>query len=138
MSTTDLVPVLFEHVPHPHIERRRRLGAPKHADHAVGLNGRLALFVTAVIGTMWCAYLFTLLALLSAPAAFSSGSLLVIVAWIAQTFIQLVLLPIIIVGQNIAAKASDARADATYRDVEAILHELGQLEAHLAAQDAAR
>jgi len=73
----------------------------------------------------------------SLPAAILSGSAIVIVAWIAQTFLQLVLLPIIIVGQNVQAVASDARADATYKDAGAILAESKQIQAHLAAQDAA-
>jgi hypothetical protein len=100
-----------------------------------GFNGKLGLFITTSVGTMWAAYLFVLLALVSLPAALSSGDTIIIVAWIAQTFLQLVLLPIIIVGQNIQAKASDKRADDTYRDAEAVLHECVQIQAHLTAQD---
>jgi hypothetical protein len=59
----------------------------------------------------------------------------VIVAWIAQTFLQLVLLPVIIVGQNIQAAAADARAIATYEDATAILEEAKQIQHHLEAQD---
>ncbi len=81
------------------------------------------------------AYAFTVLALVSAPSAFGSGNLLIIVAWIAQTFLQLVLLPIIIVGQNVQAAAADKRAQATYDDASAILVESQQIQAHLMAQD---
>jgi hypothetical protein len=84
---------------------------------------------------MWCAYIFTLIALISLPSAIASGQAIVIVAWIAQTFIQLVLLPIIIVGQNIQGKAADKRSEQTYNDAEAILSECLQLQAHLQAQD---
>jgi prefoldin subunit 5 len=66
----------------------------------------------------------------------SSGNEIVIVSWVAQTFLQLVLLPIIIVGQNIQAKASDERAIATYDDAGAILEETKQIQGHLKAQDA--
>jgi hypothetical protein len=59
------------------------------------------------------------------------------VAWIAQTFLQLVLLPVIIVGQNIQAAAADARAVATYEDATALLEEAKQVQKHLAAQDEA-
>jgi len=137
---------LFEYVPHPHAERRKQTGAPKVASavtqvHGFGLigriNARVGLKITLIVGTMWCAYLFTLLALVSAPAAFRSGNSLIIVAWIAQTFLQLVLLPIIIVGQNVQAAAADARAQATYDDAAAVLEEARQIQAHLAAQDAA-
>jgi hypothetical protein len=62
--------------------------------------------------------------------------LIVIVAWVAQTFLQLVLLPIIIVGQNIQAEASDKRAEQTYNDAEAVLHEAVEIQRHLSAQDA--
>jgi hypothetical protein len=61
----------------------------------------------------------------------------VIVAWVAQTFLQLVLLPVIIVGQNIQAAAADARAIATYEDATAILEEAKQIQHHLEAQDQA-
>jgi hypothetical protein len=56
---------------------------------------------------------------------------------LAQTFLQLVLLPIIIVGQNVQAAATDARSQATYDDAAAVLEESKQIQAHLAAQDAA-
>ena len=85
---------------------------------------------------MWAAYVFFGLSLVSLPAALSSGNEIVIVSWIAQTFLQLVLLPIIIVGQNIQAKASDERAIATYEDAGAILEEAKQIQQHLQAQDA--
>jgi hypothetical protein len=49
----------------------------------------------------------------------------------------LVLLPIIIVGQNVQAAAADARSEATYNDASAVLEEAKQIQAHLAAQDAA-
>jgi hypothetical protein len=126
---------LFQHRPHPRIAQRKHEKPVKVNDARVGVNGRVALIITAVVGTMWCAYIFTLIALISLPAAISSGQAIVIVAWIAQTFIQLVLLPIIIVGQNIQGKAADKRSEQTYNDAEAILSECLQLQAHLQAQD---
>jgi hypothetical protein len=137
---------LFDYVPHPHIESRKAAGPPTVAAaiervHGPGLIGRLnakvGLRITVIVGTMWCAYLFTLLALVSAPTAFRSGDKLIIIAWIAQTFLQLVLLPIIIVGQNVQATAADSRSQATYDDAAAVLAEAKQIQAHLAAQDAA-
>lgn len=129
---------VFEHIPHP--RTRARLGGtapppPKVDDERVGLNGKLGLHITTIVGTMWAAYLFTLLALVSFPSAIRSGDSIIIVAWIAQTFLQLVLLPIIIVGQNLQARATDKRAEQTYKDVDAILHECMQIQEHLAAQD---
>jgi hypothetical protein len=86
---------------------------------------------------MWAAYLFFGLTLVSLPAAIQSGNIIVIVSWIAQTFLQLVLLPIIIVGQNIQAAASDRRAIATYEDAGAILEEAKEIQVHLGDQDQA-
>jgi hypothetical protein len=83
---------------------------------------------------MWCAYAFGLFDLLSLPTAIRNG-IATIVAWVAQTFLQLVLLSIIIVGQNIQAAAADKRAEATYLDGEANLHEILAAQEHLAAQD---
>ena len=57
------------------------------------------------------------------------------VQWIAQRFLQLVLLSIIIVGQNVQAAASDERAENTYQDAEAVLHEALQIQDHLLTQD---
>jgi hypothetical protein len=132
---------IFQHVPHArtrdHIEGRAP-PPPKVDDGRVGLNGRVGLFVTTVVGTMWAAYLFTILALVSFPSAMRSGDSIIIVAWIAQTFLQLVLLPVIIVGQNIQSKAADRRAEETYKDAEAVLHECVQIQEHLAAQDQGR
>lgn len=127
--------VAFRHVPHPRIRERSTEKPPLTTDERVGVNGKIGVFITAVVGTMWAAYLFTLLALVSLPAAIRSGSQLIIVAWVAQTFLQLVLLPVIIVGQNVQARAADKRAQQTYSDAEAILHECLQLQAHLQAQD---
>jgi hypothetical protein len=139
-APTALTPIpkveeLFHHIPHPRIAERQHDKPVKVDDERVGVNGKVALIITAVVGTMWCAYIFTLLALISLPAAISSGQAIIIVAWIAQTFIQLVLLPIIIVGQNIQGKASDKRSEQTYKDAEAILSECLQLQQHLQAQD---
>jgi hypothetical protein len=138
------MPSIFDYVPHPHIERRAAAGPPKthdaavavHGTSAIGrLNAKIGLKITVIVGTMWCAYLFTLLALVSAPTAFRSGDTIIMVGWIAQTFLQLVLLPIIIVGQNVQATAADARAQATYDDAAAVLEEAKQIQAHLLAQD---
>ena len=95
-----------------------------HGTGAVGrFNTWLALKVTQTVGTMWMAYAFAALTIISLPAAIASRNSLIIVAWIAQTFLQLVLLPIIIVGQNVIQAANDARAEADHETLVAI-HEL--------------
>ena len=59
---------------------------------------------------MSCAYAFAVIALISLPEALSSEDPLEIVSWIAQTFLQLVLLSIIIVGQNIQSEIAEQQA----------------------------
>ena len=58
-----------------------------------------------------------------------------LVSWISQTFLQLVLLSVIIVGQNVQAAAADKRSEATYADADAVLHEAVMIQEHLLAQD---
>lgn len=104
-----------------------------------GFNAKLAVAITSGVGTMACAYLFALLALVSLPAVlieagvlsgtavpafFTKPGLILVVAWIAQTFLQLVLLSIIMVGQRVQSAASDGRAVKQFQDTELILDRL--------------
>lgn len=73
-------------------------------------NDWLALRITNGVGTMWCAYAFTALALIGLPAALRPGGV-GFVQWFAQTFLQLVLLSVILVGQNIQARRHDEHMD---------------------------
>lgn len=126
-----------------------RLGQAVHArtvDHMptrnsyARFNKWLAIKVTAGVGSMTCAYIFSVLALISLPAILSQfqafhttfpswlvkASLIALVSWIAQTYIQLVLLSVIIVGQNIQSAASDARATKTFEDTELLVDRLDE------------
>ena len=67
-------------------------------------NKKLAASITSMVSTMWCAYIFALIALISLPGAIKSGDTIVIVSWVAQTFLQLVLLSIIMVGQKCSVR----------------------------------
>jgi hypothetical protein len=84
---------------------------------------------------MWCAYAFTVLALIALPPAISGG-ILTTIQWLSQTFIQLVMLSVIMVGQNLLSAASDKRAEDTWKDADATFHTATQIQEHLAAQDA--
>jgi hypothetical protein len=74
----------------------------------------LADKITTGVATMWCAYLFAGIALISLPKALQSGDSIVIVAWIAQTFLQLVLLSIIMVGQKVQSASVEQKIDETH------------------------
>ncbi len=134
----------YTYVPHHRTKARlagKTAGPVKVAElHAKGnpaarFNAWFAVKVTDGVGTMWCAYAFAALALVSLPAAINSGTPVILVSWISQTFLQLVLLSVIIVGQNVQAAASDKRSEATYEDADAVLHEAVKIQEHLAAQD---
>jgi hypothetical protein len=119
-----------------------RLGVPVHrrtVDHLPTdsayqrFNKKVALALTKYVGTMTCFWIFCLLALCSLPAVLSGfhvfatvfpsviikASVIALVAWVAQTFLQLVLLPSLMVGQNLQNEASDARAAKSFEDLEA-------------------
>ena len=90
---------------------------------ANGVNAKIAVFLTNLVGSMWCAYAFAIIAFLGLRPALRPGGE-GIVAWIAQTFLQLVLLSVIMVGQNVQSVASDLRSQHTYEDAVEILDRL--------------
>lgn len=137
MTTSDPAATSDEHPVHGFT----RLGQAVHkrtVDHLPTnsayqrLNKAVAVSLTKYVGTMTCFWVFCLLALFSLPAVLSGfsvfhsafpaviikTSIIALVAWVAQTFIQLVLLPALMVGQNLQNEAADARATKTFEDVE--------------------
>jgi hypothetical protein len=111
----------------PHVPRLVLSHHSHERVHGGGTVGRfntwLAVKITKTVGSMWMAYIFAAITLISLPAAIASGQVIIIVAWIAQTFLQLVLLPIIIVGQNVIQATNDARAEADHETLTAV-HQL--------------
>src|SRR5690349_16002027 len=106
----------MDHTPNPYLELRKKYLRPFERGET-RFNNWLAVKITNVVGTMWCAYAFACLAFISLPAAIRGGTA-TLISWIAQTFLQLVLLSIIMVGQNIASEKSDRQLEQTYRDAE--------------------
>ena len=108
----------------PRLVRGSQIRARVHGGGVMGrFNAAVALRVTRIVGTMYCAYAFTLVALVALPAAVEQGSPTVLINWLSSNFLQLVLLPIILVGQNVISTAQDARAEADHETLTA-LHEL--------------
>ncbi len=126
------------HATHERLAERTKVGPHTTKAEQTSLNGKIAIVITNMVGTMWCAYAFAILALISLPEAMHKVDTLI--AWIAQTFLQLVLLSVIMVGQKVAAEASDKQALQTYRDAEALLkiqddvHKLIRINNDLTAQ----
>ena len=133
--------VNFQHEAHPHIQERATAGPVKrkgrNKDEHLDANARVAISLTKAVGTMWCAYVFAGLAFVALPDAIKSGSAVTIVQWVSQTFIQLVMLSVIMVGQNIIGQAGDRRAEMTFKDAEATFHEACEIQKHLHEQDEA-
>jgi hypothetical protein len=124
MDEARKTPLLFipRHIGSVEIQRQ------VHGTTAIGgFNAAVAVLVTRVVGTMYCAYVFTLIAFVALPAALAQGSPTVLVNWLSSNFLQLVLLPIILVGQSVISKAQDARAEADHETLTA-LHELSKLQ----------
>ncbi len=95
--------------------------AQVHGTSAIGrFNAAFAVRITKIVGTMYCAYVFSLIALVALPAAIEQGSPTVLVNWLSSNFLQLVLLPIIMVGQNVISTAQDARAEADHETLTAL------------------
>jgi hypothetical protein len=98
-------------------------GLRQEVKRAEGVNAKIAVFLTNIVGSMWCAYVFAIIALIGLRPALRPGGE-GIIAWIAQTFLQLVLLSVIMVGQNVESVASDIRSQHTYDDAVLILDRL--------------
>lgn len=126
--------------PHPRVQERKRQKPPKVADEHIGFNGRLAVFITRSVGTMWAVYFITGFILiwmalglwgpLHSVDPYPFAFLLFL-----GNVVELMLLSIILVGQAVLGAAADKRAVQTYQDAEAILHEVGRLHKHLIEQD---
>jgi hypothetical protein len=102
----------------PRLITSRSVEPQVHGTGSMGkVNSWLAVHITRAVGTMWAAYVFVLISLVSFPQAlhaFLSGDTFVGISWLSQSFLQLVLLPIIIVGQNVISASQDARAEADH------------------------
>jgi uncharacterized membrane protein len=130
---------LVDPAPHPWLEERKLRRAVRVKDQYVGINGRIGAWLTERAGSMWAFY---------AATVFQFGWMGLAIAGIIKfdpypfafllfisSLLQLVLMFVIMVGQDVLGQAGDRRAEQTYRDAEAILHECRQLQTHLTAQD---
>jgi len=95
---------------------------------------KISKYITEKVGTFGCAILFCILACISLPSVIKSGETLTIVSWFAQTFLQLVLLPIIMIGQNLQSRHAEILAEATYendidmhKDVEKVKKDVSEI-----------
>ena len=93
-----------------------------HRD-SLSTNEKIAVFITNLVATMWAAYLFTAIAFVALPQAIESHSMTVLINWFSGNWMQFVLLPIILLGQNLASRKTDQLMLKVYEDAE-LLKEL--------------
>lgn len=128
---------LYQHQMHAHIPHN--VNALHAAEVAMSTwNQRLAVWVTQAVSSMWTAYTFALLATIGLLGILGwlSPVAVVLVSWTSQTFLQLVFLPILSVGQAVVSRKQELQADEQFRFVEKTYHDIEEIGAHLAAQDA--
>lgn len=129
--------VLFHYEPHQH--QPRNVNLLHEAEKAAsGVNTKIAITLTNRVGSMWTAYTFALLAIIGLFAILGLLSPIValLVAWTSQTLIQLVLLPVIMVGQNVLGRKAELQSDEQFRTTMSTYHDIEQIMQHLSAQDA--
>ncbi len=123
---------LFEHTPYKH--RINNVNMVHQAELAMaGINDKIAIALTRGVATMWCAYLFAILAILGFPGLGASPTQYV--QWVSQTFIQLVMLSVIMVGQKVLGRHQELQSDEQFNTTKKSHHDIEQIMLHLQAQD---
>ncbi len=101
---------------------------------SLSFQEKLASKITNVVGSMECAYIFAFIALISLPDAIKGGTATTI-SWIAQTFLQLVLLSIIMVGQKVESKRAEIKANQDFEINRKYDDEIEEILKHLENQN---
>ncbi|HEX6523540.1 MAG TPA: DUF1003 domain-containing protein [Streptosporangiaceae bacterium] len=114
---------------------------PTLDDEHVGFNGRLAAWITRRCGTMTAFYAAAIFQLgwivLAQVGVLSFDPYPFLFLLFLSSLVQLLLMFVIMLGQQVIGQAADRRAEMTFRDAEAVLHACEKLQAHLRAQDLA-
>ena len=129
---------LYIHENHPHQPSTVTMEDAREAHKARGgFNSRIAVALTKAVGTMWCAYLFTLLSLVGLLGLLGllNPFTFLLATWVSQMFLQLVFLPILSVGQAVLGKHQELVTRRGGKEHEAMLHQIMQLAKHLNSQD---
>jgi uncharacterized membrane protein len=130
---------LYTVIRHPRVHARRHSGPAQVSDEHVGVNGRIAAWITAKIGSMWTVY--ACVAITAGWLLLGSQQLLGFDPYpypfllFLGNVVQLLLIFIILLGQQVLGRSADKRAMQTYQDAEAILQDCEQIQNHLIAQD---
>lgn len=123
---------LYTHIPHPYIPQKVTIAKAEQA--LTGFNMKIAVAITNGLGTMVCAYIFAILAIIGFPGFGATPTQYV--QWVSQTFIQLVALSVLAVGQQVLSKHGELMADEQFNTTMSTYHDIEQIMQHLSAQDA--
>jgi len=99
---------------HPYVTHPKEL-IKKDFKGIAKFNYWIAVKITNSVGTMWCAYAFLIIDFVMLPPVIAANNVMVWVTYIAQTVLQLVLLPIIMVGQNVIQTQNESKADTDHQ-----------------------
>jgi uncharacterized membrane protein len=125
---------------HPWIEQRAVERPDMVGRGTLSVNDRVAAWITGRAGSMWAFYAAALVQLgwmgLALVGLLRFDPYPFAFLLFLSSLAQLVLMFIIMVGQDVLGRAGDRRSERTFRDAEAILHECHRLQEHLTAQDA--
>jgi uncharacterized membrane protein len=130
---------LYTAIRHPRVHLRRHAGPARTEEEQVGVNGRIAAWITAKVGSMGTVY--ACVAVTAVWMLLGSQQLLGFDPYpypfllFLGNVVQLLLIFIILVGQQVLGRTADKRATQTYLDAEAILQDCEQIQNHLIAQD---
>lgn len=125
--------MLFHHEPHrQHMPQKITIAKAEQA--LTGFNMKIAVAITKGLGTMVCAYIFAILAIIGFPGFGATPTQYV--QWVSQTFIQLVALSVLAVGQQVLSKHGELMAEEQFHTTVSSYHDIEQIMQHLSAQDA--
>ncbi len=124
-----------KYTPHPHQPRNINL-VHKAEQDASGFNTRFAILLTKGVGTMACAYLFALIAILGFPLLPFGPVATQLVQWTSQTFIQLTMLSVIMVGQAVLGRKAELQAEESFNTTRKVYADIESIMKHLDDQDA--
>ena len=116
---------LYQHTPHHHTPRNTN--HVHKAEHATaGINTKIAIALTRGVGSMFTAYAFIVLAFIGlfAILGWLDPIVALLVAWTSQTLIQFVLLPVIMVGQNVLGRKAELQSDEMFETSKHSCHDI--------------
>ncbi len=126
---------LYQHGPHRQ-QPRDINDLHRSLQQEVGFNTRLAVWLTKNVGTMQCAYLFACIGIGSLVGVATNNAVLAAVfGSLSSYFLQLVLLPILSVGQNVLSRHQELQSDEMFRTSQRSFRDIEEIMAHLSAQD---